>query len=355
MILTIFGYPKTGKTLLFNLLTDKKEELSKFSASVNEFHKAVVNVPDERLKKLADFFSTPPVYAKIEYLDAGAVSFGDSKNSTFIDLIRRADGLVHMVRDFEDEEILHPKGSLDPVRDIRSMEEELITTDFLTVEKRIERVESDLKKIKQKDLIEELDLLKKINSHLEGGEPLRTMELSENELLSIKGFKFLSLKPIMNIINCDENSYQKNLELESSPKNNSATFIFAGKIEMELLELEKEERLVFEEEYGLKDYKYMRESFIKHSYDLMNLISFFTVGSDETNAWTIDNVDTAYDASGKIHSDIQDGFIRGETINWEDFLTSGGFPQAKEKGLLRLEGKEYLVKDGDIIHFRFNK
>jgi len=355
MILTIFGYPKTGKTLLFNLLTDKKEELSKFSASVNEFHKAVVNVPDERLKKLADFFTTPPVYAKIEYLDAGAVSFGDSKNSTFIDLIRRADGLVHMVRDFEDEEILHPKGSLDPVRDIRSMEEELITTDFLTVEKRIGRVESDLKKIKQKDLVEELGLLKKINSHLEGGEPLRTMNLSENELLSIKGFKFLSLKPIMNIINCDENSYQKNLELESAPKKNSATFIFAGKIEIELLELEKEERLVFEEEYGLKDYKYMRESFIKHSYDLMNLLSFFTVGSDETKAWTIDNGNTAYEASGKIHSDIQDGFIRGETINWEDFLISGGFPQAKEKGLLRLEGKEYLVKDGDIIHFRFNK
>ena len=166
MILTIFGYPKTGKTLLFNLLTDKKEELSKFSASVNEFHKAVVDVPDHRLKQLADFFSTPPVYAKIEYLDTGAVSFGDAKNTTFIDLIRRADGLVHMVRDFEDEEILHPKGSIDPVRDIRSMEEELITTDFLTVEKRIERVESDLKKIKQKELVEELELLKRINSHL---------------------------------------------------------------------------------------------------------------------------------------------------------------------------------------------
>ncbi len=355
MILTIFGYPKTGKTLLFNLLTDKKEELSKFSASVNEFHKAVVNVPDERLKKLADFFSTPPVYAKIEYLDAGAVSFGDSKNSTFIDLIRRADGLVHMVRDFADEEILHPKGSIDPQRDIRSMEEELITTDFLTVEKRIERVESDIKKIKQKELVEELELLKKINSHLEGGSPLRTMPLSEKEQLAVKGFKFLSLKPIMNIINCDEDSYGKNLKLESSPINKSATFAFAGKIETELLELEADERPLFEEEYGLKDYKYMRETFIKHSYELMNLISFFTVGSDETKAWTINDGDNAYEASGKIHSDIQQGFIRGETINWEDFLNSGGFPQAKEKGLLRLEGKEYTVRDGDIIHFRFNK
>jgi len=355
MILTIFGYPKTGKTLLFNLLTDKKEELSKFSASVNEFHKAVVNVPDHRLKQLADFFSTPPVYAKIEYLDAGAVSFGDSKNTTFIDLIRRADGLVHMVRDFEDEEILHPKGSVDPVRDIRSMEEELITTDFLTVEKRIERVESDLKKIKQKELVEELDLLKRISGHLEKGSPLRTMPLTEHELLSIKGFKFLSLKPIMNIVNCDENSYQKNRELESPPSLGTATFIFAGKIETELLELDPEERKIFEEEYGLTDYKYMRESFIKHSYDLMDLISFFTVGDDETKAWTVHRGENAWEASGKIHSDIQQGFIRGETIHWEDFLKSGGFPQAREKGLLRLEGKEYTVKDGDIIHFRFNK
>ena len=138
---------------------------------MNEFHKAVVDVPDERLSKLADFFKTPPVHAKIEYLDTGAVSFGDTKNTTFIDLIRRADGLVHMVRDFKDEEILHPKGEIDPVRDIRSMEEELITTDFLTVEKRIERIESDLKKIKQKELVEELELLKKIASFLPQAPP----------------------------------------------------------------------------------------------------------------------------------------------------------------------------------------
>jgi len=355
MILTIFGYPKTGKTLLFNLLTDKKEELSKFSASTNEFHKAVVNVPDKRLTKLADFFSTPPVYAKIEYLDTGAVSFGDSKDSTFIDLIRRADGLVHMVRGFSDDEILHPKGSIDPKRDIHSIEEELITIDFLTVEKRIEKIESDLKKIKRKELINELDLLKKINPHLEEGSPLRNMDLTENELLIIRGFKFLSIKPVMNIINCDENSYAEYKKLESPPENNTATLVFAGKIETELLELDKEDRQIFEEEYGLNDYKYMRESFIQNSYDLMNLISFFTVGSDETKAWTVNKGDNAYQASGKIHTDIQQGFIRGETINWKDFLNTGGFNQAKEKGLLRLEGKEYVVKDGDIIHFRFNK
>ncbi len=355
MILTIFGYPKTGKTLLFNLLTDNDEEISKFSASANEFHKAVVDVPDSRLKKLAEYFSTPPVYAKIEYLDTGAIGLGEAKNSTFIDLIRRADGLIHMVRGFNDEEIIHPKGSIDPVRDIRLMEEELITTDFLTVEKRIEKIESDLKKIKRKELQEELELLKKINSRLEEGLPLRSMNLNEKEELSIKGFKFLSHKPIMNIINCDEDTYKEYQKLESPPVGNTSTSVFAGKIETELLELEEEERNIFEEEYGLDDYKYMRDGFIKNSYELMNLISFFTVGIDETKAWTINKGDSAFIASGKIHTDIQQGFIRGETINWKDFLDSGGFSQAKEKGLLRLEGKEYVVKDGDIIHFRFNK
>ncbi|MEN8154396.1 MAG: DUF933 domain-containing protein [Acidobacteriota bacterium] len=355
MILTIFGYPKTGKTLLFNLLTDKDEEISKFSTSVNEFHKAVVDVPDKRLKDLADYFSTPPVYAKIEYLDTGPIAFGETKNSTFIDLLRRADGLVHMVRGFEDEEILHPKGSIDPGRDIMSMEDELITTDFMTVDKRIERIESDLKKIKIKELSDELELLQRIKAHLESGLPLRKFDLSEKEKLIIKGFKFLSIKPIMNIINCDENSYQQYRKLESEPENNSATFVFSGKIEKELLELDEDDRAMFQEEYGLLDYTYMRENFIKKSYELMNLLSFFTVGSDETRAWTINNGDTALAAAGKIHTDIQQGFIRAETINWKEFLDSGGFTQAKEKGLLRLEGKEYNVKDGEIVHFRFNK
>ncbi len=354
MIFTIFGYPKTGKTLLYNLLTEKNEEISKFSTSLNESHKAIVDVPDERLKQLADYFETPPVYAKIEFLDAGPISYGEAKNSTFIDLIRRADGLIHMVRGFSDDEIIHPKGTIDPVRDINSMEDELITIDFLTVEKRIERVSSDIKKMKSKELIEEFELLSKLKSILEDGVPLRDMELSQKEEHLIRGFKFLSIKPLMNIINCDESSYQKYRQLEKRGKN-SSLYVFSGKIETELLELDEEDRKVFQHEYGLDDYEYMRDNFIRNSYDLMNLISFFTVGKDETKAWTVNKNDTALIAAGKIHSDIQQGFIRGETINWKDFLDAGGFAQAKEKGLLRLEGKEYLVQDGDIIHFRFNK
>lgn len=354
MIFTIFGYSKTGKTLLFNLLTEKNEDISKFSTSLNEFHKAVVDVPDDRLKKLAEYFDTPPVYAKIEFLDTGPISFGDAKSSTFIDLIRKADGLIHMVRGFEDREIIHPKGNIDPARDISSMEDELITIDFLTVEKRLERVESDIKKIKSKELVEEYELLLKLKSVLENGTPLRNIDLLKKEEQLIRGFKFLSLKPLMNIINCDENSFANYKKLQKKEKN-SSTFIFSGKIEMELLELNEEDRKIFQHEYGMDDYEYMRKNFIRNGYDLMNLISFFTVGKDETKAWTIRKGDTAYIAAGKIHSDIQQGFIRGETINWKDFLDSGGFNQAKEKGLLRLEGKEYVVSDGDIIHFRFNK
>jgi GTP-binding protein YchF len=355
MILTIFGYPKTGKTLLFNLLTNRKEEISKFSTSTNEFHKSIINVPDERLEALASFFETPPVLAKIEYLDTGAISFGESKNSTFIDLLRRADGLVHIVRAFEDEEILHTQGTIDPKRDIHEMEDELKTTDFLTIEKRLERLKVDIQKIKSKELKEEFDLMNRMKKFVEEGKPLREFPFKPHEEILVKGYKFLSLKPLINIINTDENSYKELISLIKTSQNSTCTLVFPGKIENELLELDDEDRGMFQEEYGLKDYEYMRDNFIKTSYDLMNLISFFTVGKDETKAWTIKKDDNAYIAAGKIHSDIQQGFIRAETINWKEFLDSGGFKQAKEKGLLRLEGKEYLILDGEIVHFRFNK
>lgn len=337
------------------MLTGKQEDISKFSTSTHEFHKAVIDVPDERLKQLAEFHKTPPIYAKIEFLDTGAIAFRDSKDTTFIDLLRRADGLVHMVRGFEDPEILHPEGSIDPLRDMRTMEDELITLDFITVEKRLEKLQLDTVKIKSKELAEELELFKRIKATLEEGKPLRESEFSVKEELLIRGFKLLSLKPLLNIINADENTYDKYLKLQKAPQNNTETLIFCGQIEMELLELPEEDRAAFQEEYGLKDYQYMRDNFIKASYKLMDLVSFFTVGTDENRAWTIKNATTAYEAAGKIHTDIQQGFIRAEVLNWKDFLEMKGFPQAKEKGLLRLEGKEYVVKDGEIIHIRFNK
>lgn len=340
---------------MFNLLTDMKEKVSKFSTSVDEYHKAIVDVPDHRLEALAKFFKTPPVFAKIEFLDTGALAFGESKNVTFIDLLRRADGLVHVVRGFNDSEILHPLESVDPLRDIQNIEDELKTVDFISVEKRLEKLAVDVKKMKSKDLEEELELMTKFKAFLEEGKPLRQYPLTPNEERLIKGFKFLSQKPILNVINADETTYETYFKFEKEPVNNTAIQVFCAKIEQELLELDETERAVFQEEYGLKNYRYMRETFIKTSYKLLDLVSFFTVGEDETKAWTVNTKDNAYTAAGKIHSDIQQGFIRAETIDWKDFLDTGGFSQAKEKGLLRLEGKEYIVKDGEIMHFRFNK
>lgn len=341
---------------MFNLLTDQHEQVSKFAtSSTNEYHKAIVDVPDHRLEKLAAHHGTPPMFAKIEFLDTGAVAFGEGKSTTFIDLLRRADGLVHMVRGFEDDEIIHPEGNIDPLRDIAAMEDELITVDFLSVEKRLERLKVDVMKMKSKDLVDELEVMNQIKDWLEAGKPLREFKFNEKQERLIKGFTFVSQKPLINIINADETTYEKYMELQKEPGNNSTIQVFCAKIEQELLELDEDEREIFQEEYGLKNYRYMRDIFINLSYDLLNLISFFTVGDDENRAWTVRNSDNALTAAGKIHTDIQQGFIRAETINWDEFLDAGSFAKAKDKGTLRLEGKEYIVKDGEILHFRFNK
>ncbi|MBN1196144.1 MAG: redox-regulated ATPase YchF [Candidatus Aminicenantes bacterium] len=355
MILTIFGYPKTGKTLLFNLLTRQRETVSKFSSSHNELHQAVVEVPDSRLARLAAHFDTPPVFAKIEYLDTGSMGYGEIENSTFVDLLRRGDGLVHIVRGFTDPEIPHPAGSVNPRRDINHMESEIIAVDFISMDKRREKLETDIRRSGSRDLKEEHELMLRLQEHLEANRPLREYPFTEIEASRIKGFSFLSQKPLIHLINADENTYHQYIDLIRPPQNQCAVQVFCGRLETELLELDASERTVFQAEYGLDAYQYIRDSFIQNSYELMNLASFFTVGPDETRAWTIARGDSAWIAAGKIHSDIQQGFIRAEVISWSDFLSTGGFSQAKELGILRLEGKDYRVKDGEIVHFRFNK
>ncbi len=347
MIFTIFGYPKTGKTTLFNLLTGKREHVDKFASSKGELHKAVVSVPDFRLKKLNQFYNTKVKHAQIEYLDTGSLAFGEVKTSTFLDILRRSDGLIHVVRGFEDPEIIHPAGSINPMRDISSMEDELIISDIITIEKRLERIEKDLKRNKSKELKLEQKVLVKIKEFLEQNLPLREMDLNKDEEFMIRCFQFLSQKPIIHMINLSEGD--KLIELEG---RNKKILSFYGKIEEEIMDLDEDERKLFLEEYGIDES--IRDKFIRESYKLMNLISFFTVGEDEVRAWTIKNGDTAYEAAGKIHTDLQKGFIRAEVIYWEDFVKVGGFKNAKEKALLRLEGKEYVVKDGDVVHIRFN-
>ncbi len=347
MIFTIFGYPKTGKTTLFNILTGMKEKVDKFSSSKNILHKAVIDVPDPRLDKLNEFYNTKIKYTQVEYIDTGSLSFGEVKSSSFLDPLRKSDGLVHVVRGFEDKDIVHPAGSIEPDRDIRAMEDELIIADLIMIEKRVERLEKELKKIKSKELKEELELLTKLKANLEENIPIRSIELKDREEFIIRGFQFLSQKPIIHLINLSEG--MKKIE---NQEKNRIILSFYGKIEQEILELDEEERKIFMEEYGIESS--IRDDFLRKSYELLNLISFFTVGEDEVRAWTIEKGDTAYEAAGKIHTDLQKGFIRAEVIFWEDFVSSGGFKKAKEKGVLRLEGKEYVVKDGDIVHIRFN-
>lgn len=355
MIFTIFGYPKTGKTLLFNLLTEKKEEISKFSVSTDTLHKAMVDVPDDRLRQISRLTELPPVYARIEYLDTGPLSFGEVKDSTFIDMLRRADGLIHVSRGFSDPEIPHPKGVIDPIRDIKNMEEELLLSDLFSIEKRLEKLALDLKKQKTKELEEENSVLHKLKEVLEGGKPLRRHPFTTREDQLTRGFAFITQKPLIHIVNADENTYSGYLSEARPPEDLTTTVVFCGQMETELLELDEEERGPFQEEYGLNDYVYLRDHFIKTSYDLMNLISFFTIGKNETRAWTISRETSAEEAAGKIHTDMQQGFIRAEVIGWQDFVKTGGFGEAREKGLLRLEGKGYVIQDGEIVHIRFNK
>jgi hypothetical protein len=354
MILTIFGYPKTGKTLLFNLLTGQHEKVSKYAAAGNEFHKAVIDVPDERLAKLAASTSNPAVPAKIEYVDTGAMARGQVKDSTFLDLLRRADGLVHLVRGFSDRELPHPLGSVDPERDIRLMEEELLASDYVTITGKMEKLALDMKKMKAKELQEEHALLSRLHATLEQNTPLRHLSLSEKEDAALRGYQFLSQKPLFHLINADESTYSAYRALERPLAKKSLTMTFAGKIECELLDLAAEDRQAFQCEYGLESYCYLRAAFIQASYRLMDLISFFTIGKAETKAWTINRGSNAWTAAGKIHSDIQRGFVRAEVIGWQEFLASGGFAGAAKLGTLRLEGKEYVIADGEVIHFRFN-
>jgi len=349
MIFTIFGYPKTGKTTLFNLLTGKKEKVSKFATSTNkDLNKAIVEVPDKRIEQINKIFKKNLKYARIEYMDTGSLAYGEVKNSAFLDPLKVSDGLVHTVRGFSDPEIVHPAGSVDPMRDIESMENELILTDLITVENRLKTIELDLKKKKTRALENEKNLLEKIKNNLEEGKPIREIKLSENDDMMIRGFQLLSKKPIIHMVNIGEEDKQFNKQ-----KNNFLIMSFYGKIEAEISELDEEEKKIFMEEYNID--KSIRERFIKDSYQLLNLISFFTIGDKEVKAWTIKQGSTAYEAAGKIHSDIQKGFIKAEVIYWEDLIKAGGIKESKDQALLKLEGKDYKVKDGDILQIRFGK
>jgi GTP-binding protein YchF len=356
MNFTLFGYPKSGKTTLFNLLTGAKIDTSAYESGKKEPHLRTCSVPDKRLDQIWALYPDKKKYpASIDYIDLAGISYGEVKDETYLSYLRKADGLTHVVRGFSDERIPTPTGKIAPHEDILSMEEELILADFVSVESRLEKLEKELVRAKNPEGEKEKELLALIRSQLEKGERVRELELSDAENKLIRSFAFLSQKPLLHMINVDE----QDIPLIETPekfyavqKKGITVLAFCGKIEAEILELEDEEKDIFLKEYGLQ--RLSAHTFLKTSYDLLSVITFFTIGKQEVKAWTINKDTTASKAAGIIHTDMEKGFIRAEVLPWSQLLEQESMHAAKEKGAVRLEGKDYIVQDGDVIYFRFS-
>ncbi len=356
MNFTLFGYPKSGKTTLFNLLTGAKIDTSAFDCGKKEPNLRTCAVPDSRLDKIHVYYpDKKKISASIDYIDLAGISYGEVKNEAYLSHLRKADGLTHIVRGFMDDRIPSPRGKIDPREDILSMEDELILADLVSAESRIEKLEKDLKREKSPEGEREKDLMERIRLHLEKGKGLRELELTEREDKLLRSFAFLSQKPLLHMINLDEKDIPAVDTPEKffpSPNKGTAVLAFCGKIEAEILDLEEEEKGVFLEEYGLDQLS--SPKYLKSSYDLLGVITFFTIGKQEVKAWTIKNDSTASTAAGTIHTDMEKGFIRAEVISWSQLLEFTSLQEAKEHGAVRLEGKDYIVQDGDVIYFRFS-
>lgn len=318
----------------------------------------IAKVPDARLDALAELFQPPKVtHATVEYLDFPSISKESLRDPAYLASLRVVDALAHVLRVFQSDVVPHEKGSVDPLRDAEDVEVELILSDLMVVEKRLERLEKDRKKIKNPELEREFELLERCKRMLEENQPLRNLELEPEEEKRIRGFQFLSQKPLLFVLNLGEEDAPRLHEIESEYRLNplgskplTAITAICGKIEAELVELEPEEAQEYLASYGLKDSGL--ERLITATYSLLGLMSFLTAGETEVRAWTIPMQSTAVEAAGAIHSDFEKKFIRAETINWKTLLDHGGYAGAREKGLLRLEGKEYIVKDGDVLVIR---
>jgi ribosome-binding ATPase len=353
----IIGLPQVGKTSLFRILT--KAHLSPAHSNPREAHVGVAKVPDDRLDRLAALYNPKKLtHASVEYVDLGAIGQEALKESGYIGHLRQVDALAHVVRAFEDDSIPHV-GAIDPLRDIRNVEFDLMVSDLGQIEKRLERVEKDLKKMRSADLEKEFELLKKAQAHLETERPLRELEMTPEDKKRFRGFMFLSEKPILYVLNVSESSeLGKDLEnavakyglQEIGARPNSGATAICGKVEAELSEMSDADAAEFLSSYGLQESGLSR--LIRKTYELLGLISFFTIGEDECRAWTIPVNTRAVQAAGAIHSDLEKHFIRAETIRWDQLLDSGSEANARSRGTLRLEGKDYIVHDGDVLHIR---
>lgn len=353
----IIGLPQVGKTSLFKILT--KANIEERGHNPREAHLGVTKVPDERLDKLAALYDPRKlIHAAVEFADVAAIGQEALKESAYANNLRTVDALIHVLRAFDEPSIPHV-GEIDPLRDARNVDFDLIVNDLGQVEKRLERLEKDLKKMKTAELEREFELLQRAKIHLEKELPLREMEMTAEDKKRIRGFMFLSQKPILYALNVSE-SPTLGEDLEKAPakfqmnqagsRQNAGVTAICGKVEAELADMSDEESAEFLSSYGLKESGLVR--LIRKSYELLGLISFFTVGEDECRAWTVEHNSRAQAAAGAIHSDLEKHFIRAETIHWDQLLDAGSEANARARGTLRLEGKDYIVQDGDVMHIR---
>ncbi|MBV9087846.1 MAG: redox-regulated ATPase YchF [Acidobacteriaceae bacterium] len=352
----IIGLPQVGKTSLFRILTKAHVEAH---TNPREAHIGVAKVPDDRLDRLAALYNPRKlIHASVEYADVAAIGQDALKETAYASSLRQVDALAHVLRAFEDPAIPHV-GEIDPVRDAKNVEIDLIINDLGQIEKRMERLEKDLKKGRTAELEREHELLVKSKEQLEKERPLRELELTPEDRKRMRGFMFLSQKPMLYVLNISEaadlgsqleNAVARYKLTDLASRPNSGATAICGRVEAELSEMDDAEAAEFLASYNLNESGLVR--LIRKTYELLGLISFFTVGEDECRAWTIARGIRAVEAAGAIHSDLEKHFIRAETIHWDALLEAGSEANARAKGTLRLEGKDYIVKDGDVMHIR---